>query len=68
MTDQCPFQVGDKVRYQPTERGYALDAMSDRLKPGETYTVEAVEDGNYIVVCGYKHPGGGIHWTEFKAA
>jgi hypothetical protein len=68
MTDRCPFQAGDKVRYQPTERGYALDVMSDRLTPGETYIVEAVEGGKYVVVCGYTHPGGGIYWTEFKEA
>jgi hypothetical protein len=42
--------------------------MSDRLTPGETYIVEAVEGGKYVVVCGYTHPGGGIYWTEFKEA
>ena len=64
---QCPFKPGDKVRYSPSERGYDLDAMGERLTPGQTYTVQTVQDNRYVVVDGYHHPGGGIYWTEFEA-
>ena len=54
MTDvHCPFQIGDKVRYEPTSRLLGLEVMSSPeglLVPGATYTVEAIERGDYVVV------------------
>jgi hypothetical protein len=64
----CPFRPGDTVRYWPSERGHNLDVMSsERLTPGQTYTVAAIQQDNYVVVEGDTHPGGGIFWTEFRA-
>ena len=54
------------VIYNPSERGFALDANSERLEPGKTYRISNVEKDLYLVVEGYKHPGGGLYWTEFK--
>jgi hypothetical protein len=54
------------VIYNPSERGYALDANSIRLEPGRVYRVCKVEKSFYVVVEGYSHPGGGLYWTEFK--
>ena len=63
----CPFKIGDLVVYRPSQRGYAL-IDGERLKIGNTYRVERIEQENYVVVEGYCHPGGGIYWTEFEKA
>jgi hypothetical protein len=39
---------------------------SQRLVPGNEYVVKEIQDGSYVVVEGYNHPGGGIYWTEFE--
>ena len=67
--EKCPFQAHDTVRYTPSARGLGLDVMSppgSHLVPGETYRVASIEREEYVVVEGYKHPGGGIHWSEFS--
>jgi len=64
----CPFKPGDWVIYRPTKRGHDLDVMTnvhDQLERGERYRVSKIERGDYVVVENYKHPGGGIYWTEF---
>lgn len=67
MTDECPFKIGDWVLYKPTPRGYGL-IDGERMVPGKMYRVEAIENKVYVVVEGYKHPGGGLYWTEFEPA
>jgi hypothetical protein len=65
---QCPYQVGDTVRYTPSAKGLALsvmDAPEETLVVGNTYTIESIVRGRYVVVAGYQHPGGGLFWTEF---
>lgn len=64
----CPFRVGDMVTYAPDDRQYGLEAMSGpaRLERGKQYRVESVQEGRYVVVVGYRHPGGGLHWSNFK--
>ena len=74
----CPFKIGDTVIYQPTRRGFALDASGIpqyRLQPGKLYKVERIVKtvasdhiNEYVVVEGYNAPGGGIYWTEFAPA
>lgn len=61
----CPFEIGDLVIYRPSQRGYAL-IDGERLEIGKTYRVERIEQENYVVVEGYRHPSGGIYWTEFE--
>lgn len=66
-----PFKVGDCVIYNPTKRGHDLDVMNDskdQLRRGQEYQIIRIEQEEYIVVEGYRHPGGGIHWTEFASA
>lgn len=68
-TIKCPFQIGDKVIYTPSDKGIALEVNSppaQRLKVRERYTVDAVIDGVYVVVKGYTHPGAGLYWSEFS--
>lgn len=67
--NRCPFHVGDTVVYQPSSRGHGLDAMASeegRLVPGRSYRIMEIQAEDCVVVEGYHHPGGGIHWTEFK--
>jgi hypothetical protein len=66
--EPSPFRVGDMVRYTPSDRGHDLDVMSERLVRGQAYRIERIEKDRYIVVEGYRHPGGGIYWTEFSPA
>jgi len=63
----CPYKLGDVVVYSPSARGHALDD-GDRLVIGRAYKIERIEKESYIVVEGYRHPGGGIYWTEFILA
>jgi hypothetical protein len=68
--DRCPFKIGEYVIYHPSSRGMALDVMgspSQKLIPGKTYKVRAIEKDLYIAVEGYDHPGGGLYWTEFES-
>jgi hypothetical protein len=66
--EPSPFKAGDIVRYAPCSRGAGLDVMSPPegvLVPGRAYRIERIEKDSYIVVEGYRHPGGGLYWTEF---
>jgi hypothetical protein len=65
--EKCPFKVGDSVVYQPSDKGYYSDPPEWRLESGKKYKIEKIEKDNYFIVEGYKHPGGGIYWTEFSA-
>ena len=68
---KCPFNIGDLIVYRASRKGIDSDVMSDaagRLVPGETYRVVDIQQGLYVVVDGYSHPGGGIYWTEFEPA
>jgi hypothetical protein len=35
--------------------------------PGEVVRITEIVSGVYLVVEGYRHPGGGLFWTEFSA-
>jgi hypothetical protein len=63
----CPYKPGDVVIYSPSVRGYDL-VDGERLVIGKTYKIERIEKESYIVVEGYRHPGGGLYWTEFTLA
>jgi hypothetical protein len=64
----CTFKIGDVVIYRPSARGLGLAANdTEKLVPGKTYKVNAIQRGNYLLVEGYNHPGGGLFWTEFAA-
>jgi len=65
--EPSPYKPGDFVVYLPSVRGYAL-VDGERLVIGKTYKIESIEKESYVVVEGYRHPGGGIYWTEFTLA
>ena len=69
-TKKCPFSIGDCVVYLPSRHGHGQCVMfseSGQLIPGEKYLIEDIAKEIYVVVNGYKHPSGGIHWSEFNA-
>ncbi len=71
QSQTCPFKVGDVVIYRPSTRGLGLEIMASpegKLTPGHRYVISDIQKENYIVVEGYKHPGGGLYWTEFQLA
>jgi hypothetical protein len=72
MSDKgCPFQAGEMVIYQPTERGGGLEVMTDlaSLEPGAVYKIARIDKGSYVVLEGYENSvGGGLYWAEFRQA
>jgi hypothetical protein len=68
--EHCPFKVGDVVFYRPSPKGIGLsanDALEWNPNIGEAVRIVEIVRGVYLVLEGYKHPGGGTHWTEFSA-
>jgi hypothetical protein len=66
----CPFSVGQVVRYRPSLKGEGLAANDPAWttpKSGAAVRIAAIERGKYVVCEGYDHPGGGTYWTEFSA-
>jgi hypothetical protein len=64
---KCPLMMGDTVIYRPRVRMWGLEANSaEKLEPGRKYVIQAIQNDDYVVVEGYDHPGGGLHWTEFE--
>ena len=63
----CPYRPGDFVVYSPSEREYDIED-GDRLIIGKTYKIERIDRELYIVVEGYRHPGGGLYWEQFTPA
>lgn len=66
--DKCPFKVGDRIVYKPSESGWKLEFLGHALSPGKTYVVREIQGGRYVLVEGDPHPCGGLSWTEFEPA
>ncbi len=67
---KCPFTIGECVIYLPSQQGHNQQVMfsdSGQLIVGQKYQVVDIEKEFYIVVNGFRHPSGGIHWSEFKS-
>jgi hypothetical protein len=70
MSDDCPFSVGQTVFYRPDARIRGLtanDRPDETPSFGSAVRISAIEKGAYVVCEGYRHPGGGMHWTAFSA-
>ena len=65
---QCPYKVGQRVVYRPSQRGLDAEVMSsqtEKLIQGKTYVISSIDKKLYVEVEGITHPGGGLFWTEF---
>jgi hypothetical protein len=62
----CPFRVGQRVRFTPTERtkGLYQSIESFGVEIGELVVIEEIKEGTYV----YCHGGkGGWPWNEWSA-
>ena len=64
---QCPFKVGDMVRFSPSPRTQGLYQDLDRfdLKVGQIARIEEIRGGLYLH---FKNGRGGFPWNEFVLA
>jgi hypothetical protein len=62
--DRCPFQVGDYVRFTPSERTVGLYQDIERfgVAAGKVYQIKSIKDGVYLYFGPEK---GGWPWNEF---
>jgi len=65
MTDACPYNVGDVVRFTPSERTKGLYQNIERfgLSEGDEATVREIRDGIYLY---FDNDAGGFPWNEFS--
>jgi hypothetical protein len=64
---ECPFKVGDYVRFTPSKRtrGLYQDVERFGVRVGHVYRIHDIKDGLYL----YFYTGrGGWPWTEFTSA
>jgi len=61
----CPYKVGMKVIFSPSERtkGLYQNIEGFGLTPGGIYRIKEIRDGLYL----YFEGGGGWPWNEFKS-
>ncbi len=66
MTKNCPFQVGDKVKFVPSERTQGLyqDIEGMGVSIDEVITIGKIKDNCCIYSNNDK---GGWPWTEWEA-
>jgi hypothetical protein len=66
-TPQCPFVVGDRVTFTPSERtrGHYQDIERFGIRIGETLLVKEIRDGTYLY---FESGTGGWPWNEFTKA
>ena len=64
LETKCPYSVDEIVIYRPSAKGYSSE-IGERLVPEMKYKIQRIENALYVVVDGYSHPGGGLHWSEW---
>jgi hypothetical protein len=66
-TSPCPFSVGDRVIFTPSQRtrGQYRDIERFGVRIGEVLTVREVRDGTYLY---FDNGVGGWPWNEFSKA
>ena len=67
QTAPCPFAVGDRVTFAPSERtrGHYQDIERFGVRVGETLTVKEIREGIYLY---FENNAGGWPWNEFTKA
>lgn len=66
QSSECPYRVGDLVRFCPSERtrGHYQDIERFGLRVGDVAKIQSIEGGIYL----HFEQGGGWPWTEFQPA
>jgi hypothetical protein len=67
MSDRCPYNVGEEVRFTPSERtrGLYQDVERFGLKLNQVATIREIRDGVYLY---FDDGRGGFPWNEFSPA
>jgi hypothetical protein len=62
--NECPFSIGDTVRFTPSERtrGHYQNLERFGVKPNDELKIERIENGMYLY---FKNGAGGWPWNEF---
>jgi hypothetical protein len=63
---QCPFRIGDRFRFAPSERtrGVYQGMEGFGISPGEVQAITEIRDGCYLY---FANGSGGWPWNEFAA-
>jgi len=67
FVSKCPFKLGDKVKFVPSERTKGWHQHSFErlgLKPGQVGQIEEIRENTYIYID--KEKKGGFPWTDFR--
>jgi hypothetical protein len=61
---QCPFRIGDRVRFTPSARTVGLYQNVERfgVRVDEVHPIQSIKDGVYLY---FDEGKGGWPWTEF---
>lgn len=64
-SSKCPFDVGDVVRFKPSERtrGHYQNFERFGLKPNDVAEIKEIKDGIYLY---FEDGKGGWAWNEFE--
>lgn len=64
MKSQCPFSIGDFVRFTPSERtkGLYQDIGRFGVQLNETVIIRRISEGTYLY---FDEGRGGFPWSEF---
>lgn len=62
---ECPFSVGDIVRFCPSDRtrGWYQDIEAFGVKIGQEIEIKRIKDGVYLY---FENEAGGWPWDEFE--
>jgi len=65
--NECPFKVGDVVKFTPSERTRNLYQNIERfgLSIEQTVVIREIRDGIYLY---FDNGAGGFPWNEFSPA
>lgn len=65
MNEKCPYSVGDKVRFTPSERTKGLYQDIERfgLELNQVATIREIRHGIYLY---FDDERGGLPWNEFS--
>lgn len=66
-TQECPFKIGDKVKFTPSERtkGQYQNIEGFGLEENKDYIIREIKDSIYLY---FDDGKGGFPWNEFKSS
>jgi hypothetical protein len=64
--DKCPYKIGDKVRFKPSQHstGWTPHRETWGLVDDEAYKILDIQNGVYLYVS--ENQSNGWHWKDFE--